>query len=265
MAGSRRIDVGQRRVVEVGTESQPRTAFSKALNVLQLVLAGEEGVRVNRVADELSMPQSTARRLLRHLEDSDFVSEHHGSYVPGRRLNLLINGHISVSSINEVSSPILDRLQSATGETAICAVRSGLHGVIVREAQSRHLHNVSHRRGQSMPLYAGALQRALLAFSSQDVLQAVLDSGLTPVTENTLSKARLIASLESIRQTGIALSREELELGHMAIAIAVSVGGEVVCSLGISCPTVRWRKDREAPTVKELRAAAQVMREMLVA
>jgi DNA-binding IclR family transcriptional regulator len=238
------------------------TAFAKSLRVLNLVVTMGT-VTASDVAGNLELPVSTCRRHLKLLEHSGFVTESHGNFTAGPRLAAEVNPHANPSSLAVVSTPVLERLQEQTRETATCVVRAGLHGVVLHEVESGYSDRVVHRRGQLTPLHAGAAQRVLLAFAPLGVLEALLQGGLEPLAPGTMTERDLRSSLEAIRQSGVAVSRDEIESGNVEVAVAVTVGGVVVCSLSVTGPASRCDREWQTKAVHELRESGRLLREML--
>lgn len=239
------------------------TALSKSLRVLRIVvLLGT--VRVKDVSSQLDMPYSTARRLLGLLEDGGFVRENHGVYSPGPVLSVHGRAVANPSSLVEVMPSVLGRLRDQTKETAICLVRSGDHAVVLAEEQSHHIHRIVHKRGQVMPLYAGAGPRLLLAYAPASTVDAVIERGLSRFTDGTLTERSLLRGLEQIRRTGHAVSQGEIVPHTVAIALPVSVGGQVVCSLAVTGPTPRCDQEWLTRALGSLREAVGLSRELLM-
>ena len=92
-----------------------------------------------------------------------------------------------------------------------------------------------------MPAHATALGKALLAFSSAEILDRVIVNGLTGFTPNTLTDPdRLRQCLASIRLTRVAVSRWEFKPGHSGVAVPVfGSGGMAVAALGLTVPNLR--------------------------
>jgi DNA-binding IclR family transcriptional regulator len=87
-----------------------------------------------------------------------------------------------------------------------------------------------------LPAHATALGKALLAFSSAEMLDRVIANGLKCYTPNTVTDPdRLRQCLASIRLTRVAVSRWELEPGISSVAVPVfGSGGMAVAALGLT-------------------------------
>jgi DNA-binding IclR family transcriptional regulator len=88
----------------------------------------------------------------------------------------------------------------------------------------------------TLPAYATAMGKALLAFSSPHVVDDVVEHGLDQFTPFTLtSPDRLRRALSTIRLTRVAVSRRELKLTTSAVAVPVfGAGGAVTASLELT-------------------------------
>ena len=92
-----------------------------------------------------------------------------------------------------------------------------------------------------LPTHATALGKALLAFSSPEMVDRIIADGLERYTQNTLTDPeRLRQSLASIRLTRVAVSRWELEPEVSAVAAPVfGSGGMAVAALELTVPDLR--------------------------
>jgi IclR family acetate operon transcriptional repressor len=143
---------------------------------LRLADAGDQ--RPARRADELAgttgLPLSTAYRYLRTLRSYGFVAEAGGLFEPGPVLEPA-RGHVGRAELVAIASPWLEQLAEFSAEIAVLVVRVGLHAVCVHQVESEHAVRLAFRIGQTLPLYAGAGQRTLLAHAPPEVVEAVLD------------------------------------------------------------------------------------------
>ena len=78
------------------------------------------------------------------------------------------------------------------------------------------------RVGKRAPMYCTGVGKAILAFLPDEYLEKYLKFPLKKRTPHTITgKKALMDELERIRQTGIAMDREEIEVGLSCIASAV--------------------------------------------
>lgn len=247
--------------MKIATSAAPATgtSFDKGLAVLGHIL-DHDAVRVDAIAEALGLPVSSVYRFLRSLKAADFVMEDDGRYRAGPRLSALGGGGAAHGgSISAIAAPFLEHLAAATGETAVLTVRRGLHAVCVQQVESAHQIKLAFQLGQLLPLYAGAGQRALLAFAPDEVQRQVIDGVHRGYTVNTPTATGLRRQLAQIRAEGEAVSRGELIDGSFAIAMPVLAGGVAVAGLCIAGPRHRCDAAWQARARQELGAAVESM------
>ncbi|MCG8478991.1 MAG: IclR family transcriptional regulator C-terminal domain-containing protein, partial [Spirochaetales bacterium] len=98
------------------------------------------------------------------------------------------------------------------------------------------------RVGNSAPLHCTGLGKCLLAFSSPEIADRIIDGlPLERYTDHTLtSPASLKRELKKIAERGYAVDNEEHERGVRCVAAPITGPGEVLlASASISVPSVR--------------------------
>ncbi|MGO4582868.1 IclR family transcriptional regulator [Arthrobacter sp. 2RAF6] len=214
------------------------TSLERGLTILAEVAGGAD-TTVESVASRLGIPVSTTYRYFKTLKDRGFIIEDAGAYRPGRAL-LALGGQYSVQNhLAEVGTAVLRGIVENVGETAVMIIRVGASAMCLRCAETDKAFKYTFAVNELLPLYAGAGQRLLLAWSPPDVTKQVLDGELIRFTKNTLDADQIRSSLVQIRSTGWAMSRGELDPGSVSVAVPVFASGEVVCSLNVAGPEAR--------------------------
>ena len=217
---------------------EPRTSFERGLAIMVRIASTGEA-SVEDLARDLSIPTSTVYRYIKSLRELSLIEELHGSYTPGWRLLDLSGQHLTHTRLAEIGVGVLETIVESTSETAVLAVRSGLHAICLKQVSSPHALRYAFKINQLLPLHAGAGQRTLLAYAPDAVIEKVLEQKFPRFTEHTPSRGALMEHLKQIRETGYAISRGELSHGAIAIARPVFSGGEIVCSLTVAGPESR--------------------------
>ena len=118
--------------------------------------------------------------------------------------------------------------------------------------------------GRPFPLHAGASGRVILAFLPADSREALLSEPLERLSPRTVvDPAGLREMLESVRVTGVAISRSERHEGAAAVAAPVFDAHGVAGAMSVCGPEFRFDEaslDRYAPLLKT--AALQLSREL---
>jgi DNA-binding IclR family transcriptional regulator len=115
----------------------------------------------------------------------------------------------------------------------------------------------------TLPAHATAMGKALLAFSSSQVVDEVIDEGLARYTPFTLiSPDRLRRALATIRLTRVAVSRRELELGSSAVAVPVfGAGGAVAAALELGVRDTHDLRLVQPPLIVAARSLSRELHE----
>jgi len=239
------------------------SSFDRGLAVM-IEIASSGDSSVDEIAGELGIPVSTVYRYIRSLRLADLIEVRQGRYFPGWRLIELSGQHLWHTRLAEIGGSILESVVESTSETAVLAVRSGLHAICLRQVVSRHPLRYSFKINQLLPLHAGAGQRTLLAYAPDVVIRNVLEHRLHDLTERTPSRTELVQHLEQTRRAGYSISRAELTRGAVAIARPVFSGGEIVCSVAVAGPEGRCgSRAFQQRALSALQDAAQLLAESL--
>jgi DNA-binding IclR family transcriptional regulator len=229
-------------------EAAEDTSFARGLRVL-LTIADRGEIRADELGAVLDTPVSTVYRYLRTLSEFGFVDRHEGGYRLGPRL--LIGGGATVSSeaLIRHADPILARLATESGETAVISRRVGLTAVCLHQQPSPHPLRVSLEPGATTPLHVGAIAKVLLAYAPADIrAEAVRDHPDAPARRE----------LRAISADGIALSEGEAIADTVAIAVPVLREDGIVAALALIAPRDRatqvWR-DRATGLLRDAAAS----------
>jgi IclR family KDG regulon transcriptional repressor len=139
--------------------------------------------------------------------------------------------------------PVLRALALRTGESASLYAREGFERVVLAREEGTHAIRHAISEGQRMDLHAGAAGKVILAFSPEEILDAVwANTGLPERTAATITgKNRLVKELDTIRGQGYAVSIGERAADVCALAAPVfEHGHELVGALSISGPISRF-------------------------
>ena len=228
---------------ETVRESSVRSV-ERAIAILDLLAHG--GWRTGAdVARELRVHRSTALRLLGTLERHALVErdQRTARYRLGRRLAQLASVVTGELDLRYVARPVCEQLATAAGETATLDVLIGDVIVPIEQATASTSVMSVNWLGRRTPVHCTASGKAIAAFAAEPVRIRLLELPLDRVTPHTITdRAELEAQLDDIRQSGIAHTHEELEVGLDALAAPVfDADGEVVAALDVSGPSHRLR------------------------
>jgi DNA-binding IclR family transcriptional regulator len=250
-------NTGSRVVTEGGNGSVQ--SVDRALSVLSILARlGEAGV--TEIAGELGVHKSTAFRLVTTLEAHDLVqqTEDRGKYRLGMGLVRLAGASTARLDVVQEARPVCRRLAAECGETvnvAVLAHHSALYVDQVAGGSGLQSHNWV---GQHIPLHATSNGKVLLCELSRADIDSLVER-LPAYTDRTITRrSALHRELALVREQGYALATDELEVGLTAIAAPLrSAHGDVVASMSVSGPSLRFPDARVEALVPVVVAAAE--------
>jgi DNA-binding IclR family transcriptional regulator len=235
----------------------------KALGLLLLI--GEaplEGVVLSDLAKRTGFPLSTAHRLVGTLVRDGFVEFDE----PTRRYRLglasfrLAHRVASQRGFEGMALPILRQLTELTQETAVMAVRDGIHQLYIHHLQGPLQLNVIGEPGTLGPLHCTSTGKVLIAFAAPDVRRDLVENlELVRFGPNTITDRDAFAEeIENVRARGYALADQEHEDGIRAAACPVMSGSGVAkAAVSVAAPAFRRSREDMIGFVPALAAAAR--------
>jgi IclR family KDG regulon transcriptional repressor len=222
------------------------SSVATAVHLLKAFSEEESELGISTLARRLGVAKSTAHRLAVTLVAEGMLEQNadNGRYRLGLALfglGALVRRRMDVS--NEAKNFITD-LRERTNETVHLAVLDGSEIMYVRNLESRQAIRMRSDLGERKPAYCTAEGQAILAYQPPETIGAVIKRGLRPRTPHTITDpAKLIKTLDLVRQRGCAIEDEQSEVGMRCIAAPVwNDGGEVIAAVGVAGPVSRLTK-----------------------
>ncbi|SFH72493.1 transcriptional regulator, IclR family [Collimonas sp. OK307] len=217
-------------------------AVDEALALLLLV-AQSPGHGVTELSVMSGNTKARTFRLLYTLEQRGLLHRegdtptYHLGY---KALYLGVAAQEQVSLVRVARSHLRD-IGGICNENVQVRVRDGLETVCVARWESTQAVRVHTDVGNRRPLYAGASGKVLLAHAPPQVQQALFDSALTRLTDNTIIDRTLLEQeLQQVLAQGYSVSYGERSSGAVAIAAPImDADGAVIAALGIAGPASR--------------------------
>lgn len=246
--------------------------LDKTFRILALFSASTPEWGVTDLAAEAGMPKSTVYRVLRVLLRHEILAQDPLTKRFRLGLGALELGRRAYEGmeLRRMALPVLQRIAALSDETAVLQVlnRERDRVVCVERAQRQTGLRLILEVGSTAPLHAGASSKVLLAFLSDDEIEAVIARGLPPLTAHTITDAdRLRRDLAEIRERGYAVSYEETDDGAAGVAVPIwDRDGRVVAGLTIAGPLSRLNQATIARYLDLARdGAAQIAKELGIA
>lgn len=243
----------------------PAGAIDRALAVLGVLAEASQPMGVTEIARRVGLPKSVV-----HYHVSALVRNRYVEARPDRRYGLghaalrLGRGNHTNLELRTRALPHMRALHHETWETVALSVLVGNERVYVDQLVSPQEIKLSVELGRPFPLHAGASGRAILAFLPADSREALLSQPLERLSSRTVvDPAGLREMLESVRVTGVAISRSERHEGAAAVAAPLFDAHGVAGAISVCGPEFRFDEAslaRYAPLLKT--AALQLSREL---
>ena len=224
-----------------GNSIEPgRSVTSKVVAILLTFHDGNEH-SLTEIARLTCLPVSTTHRLVTELAGWGVLERTDESrFRVGLPIKAIGSRRSYTPAIIESARRVLEDLVTAARTSARLGILTHT-GVAYMEKRCDHSPVTTFAQTPRLPAHATALGKALLAFSSPELVDRIIADGLERYTQNTLTDPeRLRQSLASIRLTRVAVSRWELEPEVSAVAAPVfGSGGMAVAALELTVPDLR--------------------------
>lgn len=220
---------------DAGSRDATLSSSSKALLLLEVLAQADGPIGVCEVATRAGLSKPTAHRLLKTLEEHQFVGRSGMKYRVGNRLFEMCQAarESEWGALRNASWVVLSELFEQTRSTVHLAVLEGVD-VLYLEKITGAGPLLPTRVGDRYPATCTALGKAMLAFGDLGSIDRVLAQPLlarTPYSVRT--KEQLLGQLGEARQRGYAVEREEARIGRWCVAAPVVRGGRVLGAVSI--------------------------------
>ncbi len=228
------------------------SVLERAFSLLDVIGSDETSVGLAELARRAGLPKATAYRLANQLIDLHVLERVGQEYQLGLKMFELGNSVTRHRRLREAALPFMEDLYEATHETIHLGVLAGLEVLYAEKIAGRRKCSVSTTLGVRKPLYCTGLGKAILAYSSAQLLEAVIQNGLVRITPYTLTDPRrLHLELKRAAESGVSYDREEYELGITCVASPLlNRAGRAWAAISVTGPTARFRPERTAAAVR---------------
>lgn len=217
----------------------------RALDVLDLLARHARPVPTMTIARECGIPKSSAHHLLNVMRERHFVTYYDAERAWGLGVAAFEIGsaYLRSAPLQRLGRPLLTRLSQQTGATSHLAILHGTEVLYIdKEQPTGVVAQLVTEVGVRLPAHLTAVGRAILADLSETQVRAlyahqplVLRTGLGPNDVDGL-----LADLEAVRRTGIAVDREMVTPGITCVGAAVhSHDGSPTAAIGVTFVTAQ--------------------------
>lgn len=234
----------------------------RTLDILEAFGESQEPLSLSEIARQIGSPVSSCHGVLRTLKGRGYVYLLDGRrYYPTRKL-LDLGSRISAHDpIMDRLVPHLEALQARTEETVMIGKRQDHEVLYLLAIESPQAIRYTIRTGDTRPLHASAIGKALLGqLPDERLLHDLRKLKLQRYTETTLSSVEQLAGdIRSSRKRGYFVTRGEYSAGGMGVAAAFNLASESF-AIAVAGPLPRMKSKLPAVGRAVLDAAEALSR-----
>ncbi len=243
---------------------------ARVIRLLQALAEMKGDVSIKDLSSRLNLPPSTVHRLLGLLMEDGVVERGQGGHLYRAGLEFVRIGSLVAAKtrIADIARPFMRAVVDGCDE--ICMLV--LYMPSVHRVMTTAFVDSSKPLRYQVELFAphtmlwGATGRSVLAFLDEPTISAVIAQGeASPATGRALPPADLLwRELAAIRAAGYALTSGQKIEGAIGLGTPLfNAAGDVLGSLCITVPRIRFRAEDEAPLAGLLLTQAQALNKTL--
>lgn len=236
------------------------SVLGRAARVLAALPDDGSGARTPAIAEASGLPASTAHRLLTELAELGAVERGAGGWALGVGLWELAERAPVARRLRDAALPALTELYDRTGENAHVAVLRDRDVLYLAKASGPRAIPTLSRTGIRHPVHPTGVGRAILAGQPDEWIERYLAGPLERMTAHTITDARrLRRDVTATRARGYAVTRQEMTLGNVSIAIRLADRpGLPPAAIGVVTHLARADESRLVPLVRAAAASVEV-------
>ncbi len=244
-------------------------SLGKALQIFEVLARQAAPMRLQDLARELHMPDSTLLRFLNTMIDYGYVAREQETSRYRLTLKLAQLGSQVHSNYpyQKIIHPYLEEISRKLQESvSLCVEQNGSVVYIDTVDGPDHMLRTLQRIGKVAPMHSTGVGKVLLQnYTSNELKEYIEEKGLPAFTEKTItSRKEFLDEIDVVRQRGFAYDNEECEVGVRCVAFPVKdFSGRNVAAISISAPVTRLDADIEKNVIAVLRdVSTRISQEM---
>jgi DNA-binding IclR family transcriptional regulator len=190
--------------------------LEKAFNILDLFTPKSPELSLNEIVEALSIPKTTAFRLLYTLESYGFIRRvsSTGRYRLGLKLIYLGNLASRDYDFVRIACHFMQELRDDVGETVDLTIISNDQVLLIEEIESVNRLRAGYSQiGKKLPLHCTASGKVLAAYAREKISPKWPPKNLPAYTENTITDHKTLEKeLVSVLEKGYAIDDEEFDI-----------------------------------------------------
>ncbi len=236
--------------------------LTNACRVLRTLAKEKQGMSVSQISKKLSIPRTTALRIMSTLASEGLLLNENKHYCLGNGLIHLGMQALSFVDIRTIAIPIMKELTEKTRETCHLAVLSNDKVLLIEVCDSPHPVRVASRPGTLALLHCSATGKIFIAYVIGDKINEFFKGKeIEKRTNNTMISIKEIeVEAHTTLNQGYAVDNEEYHEGVRCLAAPIfNAHKNVIAAVGITASTVTFTIERIPDMAHHVREAAQAI------
>ena len=230
------------------SERQSSQSSMRLIQILECLANNRMPLRLQEIAKQVGMTQSTVLRYLYALQDANYIyqEEETSRYALTWRVCKLSENLNTQLSLRNISTSFINHLANTLSLGACLVVEQNSECVYLDCIDTSNTPTLQ-RIGKRAPLHATGSGKVLLSqYSSTQFNDYVATKGLTKYTEYTITDADVLRSeLSRIRQQNFAMDEQECEIGLRCISIPLrDFSGQIIAAMSVFGNTTDMSEQR---------------------
>jgi IclR family KDG regulon transcriptional repressor len=226
-------------------------SVQRTFAILEYIAANGNLVRLNDIAQALSLQNTTVHNFLTSLKELGYVEQ--DELTPRYRLTSKVMqldySEVSVPRLRADLRPVLEKLTAELGETSFMAVQLGSYFRHEWKCEPNRSIRISLELGREYEMQHTAIGKVFMAYSPH--LAQVIWRNITQE-----EAARQASELAEVVKNGYALDLEEYEKELNCVAVPYVRKNRIIAVVGLSGPAFRF-------DVRHMQEAAERIKKLL--
>lgn len=204
----------------------PYKSLENALNIMKSFLPQNPEKGTVEISQELGLNVSTVSRILRTLNKNGFlqINSRTKQYSLGR--TSLELGRAVHQSIHDrfiiIAQPHIDNLRDKLGIDVALEVLVGDSTILAYRAWGPQKYKIRFSIGDRIPVHVAAGAKAIMAFSSPETVDRLLEGELIQMTPNTITNpVKIKKKLDKFKKDGVAYDMGESDVSYKFVAAPI--------------------------------------------
>ena len=218
-------------------ERQSNKSSTRLLTILECLSQSPMAMKLNDIADETELSQSTVLRYLYALKDSNYIyqDEDTSKYALTWKVCQLTEHMNNYISLRNIANPFINKIASNL-DLGSCVVVEQDHECLYLDYVGAPNLLTPQRIGNIAPMHATGSGKVLLSqYSDAQFDEYINKKGLIKCTDFTITDPEILRrELVQIREQDFGMDEEECEIGMRCISIPLrDYNGKIVASMSV--------------------------------